>query len=57
MGYEICGDIASGVMPRTAMAKLDANAPGLNSEQAETVVDSAVAWLCPEYIGQYLANR
>ena len=57
MGYEICGDIASGVMPRTAMAKLDANAPGLNSEQAETVVDSAVIWLCPQYTLWYTANR
>ena len=57
LGYEICDDIASGMMPRKAMAKLDASTPRLNAEQAETVVDSAVAWLCPEYIGQYLANR
>ena len=49
--------LASPRLQRTAMAKLDANAPGLNSEQAETVVDSAVIWLCPQYTLWYTANR
>lgn len=57
LGYEICSDIASGVMPRTAMAKLDADAPGLNSYQSEIVVDSAVTWLCPEYSLWYINNK
>ncbi len=57
LGRALCGRVGTGVKPRTLMAGVADFAPGLSSDQVETVVDSAVTWLCPQYLRQYLANR
>lgn len=57
VGYALCDEIASGAMPRILMKSLAANEPDLSAYQVEVVVDSAVVWLCPEYLNQYLAYR
>lgn len=57
LGLALCGRVATGVKPRTLMAGVADFAPTLTSYQAEAVVDSAVTWLCPQYIRRYLANR
>lgn len=56
LGRALCGRVGT-VKPRTLMAGVADFAPTLNPLQVETVVDSAVAWLCPQYLRQYLANR
>jgi hypothetical protein len=57
LGLALCGRVATGVKPRTLMAGVAEFAPGLSGEEVEVVVDSAVVWLCPQYIRQYLADR
>jgi hypothetical protein len=57
LGLALCGRVATGVKPRTLMAGVADFAPTLTSYQAEAVVDSAVVWLCPNYLRQYLASR
>ena len=57
LGLALCGRVATGVKPRTLMAGVADFAPTLTSVQAEVVVDSAVVWLCPDYLRQYLAGR
>ena len=44
-------------MPRLMMNEVAALAPELSAKQAETVDDSAVVWLCPQYTLWYTANR
>ena len=56
-GIGWCSNIARGVKPRVLMAEQARLAPALSSYQAEVLVDSAVTWLCPQYIRWYLANR
>ena len=56
-GYELCDQIASGVMPRTLVDEIAAHDNGLSADQADTVVATAVTWLCPQYLRQYLASR
>lgn len=56
-GIGWCSNIARGVKPRVLMAEQAKLAPKLSSVQAETVVDSAVVWLCPQYNLWYIANR
>lgn len=56
-GYALCDQMASGARADTLMDGLAANAPDLSAEQVEVVVSSAVTWLCPRYIRQYLATQ
>lgn len=56
-GYAVCDNIARAVMPRSMMNEVAVLAPKLSAKQAETVVDSAVVWLCPQYTLWYTANR
>ena len=56
-GIGWCSNIARGVEPRELMAEQAKLAPALSPYQAEVLVDSAVTWLCPQYIHWYLANR
>ncbi len=57
LGLALCGRVATGVEPSRLIAGVADFAPTLTSDQAEVVVDSAVTWLCPEYLRQYLASR
>ena len=55
-GIGWCSNIARGVKPRVLMAEQVKLAPALSPYQAKVLVDSAVTWLCPQYIRWYLAN-
>jgi len=56
-GLGLCSNISRGVKPRSLMAEVAKLSPELSSVQAETVVDSAVVWLCPQFIAAYLRAR
>ena len=56
-GYYVCENIARGMMPRAVENDVAKNAPKLSGYQAEVIVATAVAWLCPEYGSWYIDNR
>ena len=57
LGLALCRSFATGGKPRNLMAGVAEFAPTLTSYQAETVVDSAVVWLCPQFIAAYLRAK
>lgn len=57
VGIGVCSNIGRGVKPRAMMAEVARLASALSSYQVEVLVDSAVTWLCPQYIRWYVANR